>query len=93
MSQLSGRFRGMSIRLTAILVGGSVIVGILYLWLFGDFFYDLLLTFLDQHHVGQSVVIAYTVAHVIPFLLAIIVVGSFYVIIRHGLTQRSLLDR
>jgi len=38
MSQLSGRFRGMSLRLTAIFIGGSVIVSIFYLWLFGSFF-------------------------------------------------------
>jgi riboflavin transporter FmnP len=93
MSQLSDRFRGISIRLAAIVVGGSVIVSIFYLWLFGNFFYDLLRTFLDQHYASQSVVIAYTVAHIIPFLIAIIVVGSLYVIIRHELTQRSLLDR
>lgn len=93
MSQLSGRFRGMSLRLTAIFIGGSVIVSIFYLWLFGSFFYDLLRTFLDKHYPSQSVVIACTVAHIIPFLLAIIFVGSLYVIIRHELAQPSLLDR
>jgi hypothetical protein len=83
----------MSIRFIANFVGGSVIVGILYSWLFGNFFYDILLTYLDQHHVRQSVFIAYTVARVIPFLLAIIVVWGIYVIIRHELKQRSLPDR
>jgi len=65
-------------RLRAILAVGSLALGLLFMWFFSNFFYDLFWAFLDGYHVRQADVIAYTLAHIIPFVVALIVVAGLY---------------
>jgi len=73
-------------QLRAILAVGSLALGLSFMWFFSNFFYDLFWAYLDKRHVRQADVIAYTLAHIIPFVGAIVVVAGLYFSIRHQFT-------
>src|ERR1700730_223671 len=75
-------------QLSAILAVGSLALGLLFMWFFSNFFYDLFWAYLDKHHVRQADVIAYTLAHIIPFVGAIIVVAGLYFSIRQHFSRQ-----
>jgi len=65
----------MSRRIWTIVVIGALALGAVLTWFFGNFFYDLLWAFLDDHNISHAKVIAFTLAQLLPFVLAIIIVG------------------
>src|SRR5207253_7251197 len=76
-------------RLTEISIVGAMALGSLFTWFFGNLFYDLFWAFLESHHVRQSEVIAWTLGHLTPFILAFTVVGIIYASIRYELKQSN----
>lgn len=74
-------------RVTAILAAGFVALGFLLIWFFGNFFYDLFWAFLEKHHVMQADVIAYTLAHVVPFIFSAVLIAALYFIVRYELAK------
>jgi hypothetical protein len=74
-------------RIIAIVVVGAVALTLIFGWFFGNFFYDLFWAFLEQHHIRQADVIAYTLSHIVSFLLACLVVAILFVAIRYELSR------
>ena len=77
----------MSRRIWTIVVIGVLALGTVLYWFFGNFSYDLLWAFLDDHNISHAKVIAFTLSHLLPFVLAIILVGLIYLAIRYQFTQ------
>jgi hypothetical protein len=66
---------------------GSLLLGGLLMWFVGNFLYDLFWGLLDGYHIKQADVIAYTLAHLLPFILAAILVGLIYLILRYEFSR------
>jgi hypothetical protein len=77
----------MSRRIWTIVTIGVLALGAVLTWFFGNFFYDLLWAFLDDHNISHAKVIAFALSHLLPFVLAIILVGLIYLAIRYQFTQ------
>jgi hypothetical protein len=77
----------MSNRILSILVLGFLFLGTVFTWFFDHVLYDLLWAFLDERDIRQADVIAFTLAHLVPFVLSAIVVGLVYVTLRHELSR------
>jgi hypothetical protein len=59
-----------------------VILGAALTWFMGNFLYSLLWAWLDSQHVREADVIAYTLAHITPFLLSLLLVAGIYFLLR-----------
>jgi hypothetical protein len=77
----------MSRRIWSIVVIGVLALGTVLWWFFGNFFYDLLWAFLEDHNISHAKVMAFTLAQLLPFVLAIILVGLIYLAIRYEFAQ------
>ena len=80
----------MSRRIWTIVVIGVLALGTVLYWFFGNFSYDLLWAFLDDHNISHAKVIAFTLSHLLPFVLAIILVGLIYLATAVRLTKGRL---
>ena len=78
----------MSKRILSILVLGGLVLWALLTWFFGSFFYDIFWAFLKKRGVEQADVIAFTLEHLLPFLLAAIIIGVIYFSLRHEFAQK-----
>ena len=79
----------MSKRILSILVLGGLVLWALLTWFFGSFFYDIFSgVFLKKRGVEQADVIAFTLEHLLPFLLAAIIIGVIYFSLRHEFAQK-----
>lgn len=76
-------------RLIVILAIGILALGFLITWFSGNFFYDLFWAFLEQHHIRQADVIAYTLAHATPFVLTAVVVVLLFFGIRYEVLRQQ----
>jgi hypothetical protein len=74
-------------RLWSILALGALGLGMLLAWFSSNFFYYLFWAFLRGYYIEQASVIAYTLANLIPFVSAIIIVGLIYLALRYELTR------
>lgn len=76
-------------RIIPIVVVGAIALTFLFGWFFGNFFYDLFWAFLDEHHVKQADVIAYTLSHLVPFVLACLVVAILVIVVRYEVSRET----
>lgn len=74
-------------RLIAIVVVGVLALNVVIGRFAGGFFYDLFWAFLEQHHVRQADVIAYTLTHLASFLLARLIVAPLFLPVRYELSR------
>ena len=74
-------------RSIAILGAGFLVLGVALMWFLSNFFYDLFWAFLDGYHVRQADVIAYTMAHLIPFVLSAIIIAGIWFALRWELSR------
>jgi len=72
-------------RLWSIVVAGGLVLGGLLAWFFGNFFYDLLWSYLESRQIQHSIVIEKVIGHIVPFILSAILIGVIYAVLRHEL--------
>jgi hypothetical protein len=76
-------------RLKVIFVAAAFIVGLLFMWFSSNFFYTLFWAFLERWDFKEANVVAYTLAHITPFILIVLVVLGLYFIVRHEMGKQS----
>jgi hypothetical protein len=69
-------------RLWSILLICGLVLGGLFTWFFGNFFYELLWSFLESRHIRHSDVIEKVAGHVVPFGLSFFAIIVIYFLIR-----------
>jgi hypothetical protein len=67
-----------SFKLKGIFVLAALAIGFAFEFFSGNFFYNLFWAYLEQHGYKEADVIAYTLAHIAPFLIVIGLVIGFY---------------
>jgi hypothetical protein len=77
----------MSSRFKALLLLAVIALGMLFTWFFGNFFYDLLWAFLSAHGVLEADLIAMVTAHLIPFILASVLITGVYFFVHYELSK------
>lgn len=73
----------MQVRCFGIISFGALALGGALSWFFSNFCYELVWAYLASHHVRQSLVIAYALAHLTPFILSVAIVATIYIVLRH----------
>jgi hypothetical protein len=78
-------------RLAKIFIIGAVALGVAVAWFSGNLFYSLFWALLEEWHVPvkEADVIAYTLAHLIPFAAVLFISAVFYFVVRRELASAS----
>ncbi len=75
-------------RLKIIFIATALILGGLFVWFSSNFFYTLFWAVLEKWNFKEANVVAYTLAHLTPFVLIILVVMAVYFIARHEIDKQ-----
>jgi hypothetical protein len=80
-------------RLAKIFIAGAVILGVAVAWFFGNLFYSLFWALLEKWHVPikEADVIAYTLAHLVPFAAVLVISAIFYFAVRSELARPDII--
>jgi hypothetical protein len=76
-----------SFKLKGIFVLAALAIGLAFEFFSEHFFYNLFWAYLEQHGYKEADVIAYTLAHIMPFLIMMGLVTGFYFFVRHEMTK------
>ena len=78
-------------RIGTLLGAGILVLGLVLTWFLSNYLYNLFWAYLDEHHIREADMIAYTLAHIVPFVLALVVVATLYLAIHFELTRQGKL--
>jgi hypothetical protein len=73
-------------RLAKIFIAGAIALGVAVAWFSGNLFYNLFWALLEEYHVPikEADVIAYTLAHLIPFAAVLFISAVFSILLFGG---------
>jgi hypothetical protein len=80
-------------RLKIIFIATAIVLGGLFAWFSSNFFYTLLWAFMEKWDFKEANVIAYTLAHITPFILIVLVVLVAYLIVRNEMSRQSKFEQ
>jgi hypothetical protein len=72
-----------SSKIKAIFILAAIAIGSAFEFFSGNFFYDVFWAYLGTHGYKEADVIAYTLAHIVPFVIVIGLVTGFYFFVQH----------
>jgi hypothetical protein len=76
-------------QLGQIFIVGAITLGIFMAWFSGNFFYSLFWAWLGKWNFKEADVIAYTLAHLTPFVLTLAAAGALYIFVRHEMKRNA----
>jgi hypothetical protein len=75
-------------RLAKIFFVSAILLGALVMWFSSNFFYSLFWAYTDKWQFKEADAIAYTLAHLTPFVLTVLLVIGLYFVVRYEITRQ-----